>query len=86
MLKGEGGEPGPAIIDHMPRRLTFNTNIACLEGLLLEKCGELGMLCKDEVEEKEIAAADTILTVMSSRRCGLDGYRLDEVTMRKVVK
>ena len=42
------------------------------------------MLCKDEVEE--IAAADTILTVMSSRRCGLDGYRLDEVTMRKVFK
>ena len=32
MLKGEGGEPGrkipPAIFDHMPRRLTFNTNIA----------------------------------------------------------
>ena len=78
----------PAIFDHMPRRLTFNnnTNIACLEGLLLEKCGKLGILCKDEVEEKEIAAADTILTVMSSRRCGLDGYRLDEVTMRKVFK
>ena len=78
----------PAIFDHMPRRLTFNnnTNIACLEGLLLEKCGELSILCKDEVEEKEIAAADTILTVMSSRRCGLDGYRLDEVTMRKVFK
>ena len=86
MLKGEGREPGPAIFDHMPRRLTFNTNIACLEGLLLEKCGKLGILCKDEVEEKEIAAADTILTVMSSRRCGLDGYRLDEVTMRKVFK
>ena len=76
----------PAIFDHMTRRLTFNTNtdIAGLERLLLEKCEELGMLCKDEVEE--IAAADTILTVMSSRRCGLDGYRLDEVTMRKVFK
>ena len=83
-----GGKIPPAIFDHMTRRLTFNTNtkIAGLEGLLLEKCGELGMFCEGEVEEKEIAAADTILTVMSSRRCGLDGYRLDEVTMRKVVK
>ena len=83
-----GGKIPPAIFDHMTRRLTFNTNtdIAGLERLLLEKCEELGMLCKDEVEEKEIAAADTILTVMSSRRCGLDGYRLNEVTMRKVVK
>ena len=73
----------PAIFDHMPRRLTFNnnTNIACLEGLLLEKCGKLGILCKDEVEEKEIAAADTILTMMSSGMCVL--Y---EVTMRKVVR
>ena len=83
-----GGRLPPAIFDHMSRRLTFNTNtnIAGLEGLLLEKCDELGMFSKDEVEEKEIAAADTILTVMSSRRCGLDGYRLNEVTMRKVVK
>ena len=73
----------PAIFDHMSRRLTFNTNtnIAGLEGLLLEKCDELGMFSKDEVEEKEIAAADTILTMMSSGMCVL--Y---EVTMRKVVR
>ena len=78
-----GGRLPPAIFDHMSRRLTFNTNtnIAGLEGLLLEKCDELGMFSKDEVEEKEIAAADTILTMMSSGMCVL--Y---EVTMRKVVR
>ena len=63
--------------------MTFNTdtNIAGLEAILLEKCDRLGMFSKDEVEEKEIAAADTILTMMSSGMCVL--Y---EVTMRKVVR
>ena len=78
-----GGRLPPAIFDHMSRRLTFNTdtNIAGLEAILLEKCDRLGMFSKDEVEEKEIAAADTILTMMSSGMCVL--Y---EVTMRKVVR
>ena len=78
-----GGRLPPAIFDHMSRRLTFNTNtnIAGLEGLLLKKCEELGMFSKDEVDEKEIAAADTILTMMSNGMCVLH-----EVTMRKVVR
>ena len=47
----------------------------------MEKCGELGLLSKEEAEEKEIKAADSILTKMSSGRCNLS-----EVAMTKVVR
>ena len=48
---------------------------------MLEKCAELGMLWKGKVEEKEIAAADTILNMMPRVGCNL--Y---EVTMPKVFR
>ena len=78
-----GGQLPPAVFDIVSSRCIFNTNlkITGLEGLVLEKCAELGMLWKGEVEEKEIAAADTILNMMPRVGCGL--Y---EVTMPKVVR
>ena len=80
-----GSHLSPAVFDSFSPtpNLTFYTTIplAGLEGLELEKCGELGLLSKEEAEEKEIKAADAILTKMSSGRCNL--Y---EVTMAKVFR
>ena len=80
-----GSHLSPAVFDSFSPtpNLTFYTTIplAGLEGLQLEKCGELGLLSKEEAEEKEIKAADAILTKMSSGRCNL--Y---EVTMAKVFR
>ena len=80
-----GSHLSPAVFDNFSPtpNLTFNTTmrLSSLEGLELEKCGELGLLSKEEAEEKEIKAADAIITKMSSGRCNLS-----EVAMAKVVR
>ena len=68
-----GGQLPPAVFDILSRGCIFYTNlkIGGLEGLVLEKCGELGILSEGEVEEKEIFTANAILNMMPRGGCGL---------------